>query len=84
MIEKKFGWLKEKKIKVYQFLQFLEVYKYMSSDEEVDNGFLFYFYLWESEEWRKIKDSLDKKFLEICFLCSKWLLVKRIRGFVKN
>lgn len=56
----------------------------MSSDEEVDNGFLFYFYLWESEDWRKIKDSLDKKFLEICFLRSKRLLVKRIRGLVKN
>jgi hypothetical protein len=64
MIEKKSGWSKEKKTKVHQFLQLPEAHKYMSSDEEVDNGFLSHPYSWESEEWRKIKDSLDKKFLE--------------------
>uniref|UniRef100_A0A8W8IEE8 Uncharacterized protein n=1 Tax=Magallana gigas TaxID=29159 RepID=A0A8W8IEE8_MAGGI len=84
MIEKKSGWSKEKKTKVHQFLQLPEAHKYMSSDEEVDNGFLSHPYSWESEDWRKIKDSLDKKFLETCPPRSKRLLAKRTRGSVKN
>lgn len=83
-IEKKSGWSKEKKTKVHQFLQLREAHKYMSSDEEVDNGFLSHPYSWESEEWRKIKESLDKKFLETCPPRSKRLLAKRTKGSVKN
>ena len=56
----------------------------MSSDEEVDDGFLSHPYSWESEEWRRIKDSLDKKFLETCPPRSKRLLAKRTRGSVRE
>uniref|UniRef100_K1RG20 Uncharacterized protein n=1 Tax=Magallana gigas TaxID=29159 RepID=K1RG20_MAGGI len=83
-IEKKYGWSKEKKTKVHQFLQFPEAHKYMSSDEEVDNGFLSHPYSWGSKEWRIITESLDKKFLETCPPRSKRLLAKRTRGSVKN
>uniref|UniRef100_K1PKL0 Uncharacterized protein n=1 Tax=Magallana gigas TaxID=29159 RepID=K1PKL0_MAGGI len=83
-IEKKYGWSKEKKTKVHQFLQFPEAHKYMSSDEEVDNGFLSHPYSWESKEWRIITDSLDKKFLETCPPRSKQLLAKRTRGFCQK
>ncbi|XP_078325329.1 uncharacterized protein LOC111103079 [Crassostrea virginica] len=83
-IEKKSGWSKEKKAKVSNFLKLQEAHKYMSSDEEVDDGFLSHPYSWESEEWRRIKDSLDKKFLETCPPRSKRLLAKRTRGSVRE
>uniref|UniRef100_A0A8W8MDT1 Uncharacterized protein n=1 Tax=Magallana gigas TaxID=29159 RepID=A0A8W8MDT1_MAGGI len=40
----------EKKTKVHQFLQLPEAHKFMSSEEEVDNGFLSHSYSWENEE----------------------------------
>lgn len=60
------------------------VYKYMSSDEEGDDGFIFYFFFWESESFWSVKDSLDKKFLEICLVRSKRLFFKRICGSFKD
>lgn len=43
----------------------------MLSDEEVDEGFILYLYLWESDIWRIVKESLDKKYLEVCLFRSR-------------
>lgn len=59
-------------------------YKIMSSDEEADEGFLTHPYSWESDSFKKIKESLDKTYLDICPARSKRLLQKRIRGSVKE
>lgn len=56
----------------------------MSSDEEADEWFISHPCSWESDAWRTIKDSLDKKFLEICPSRSKRLLQKRTGGSLKE
>ncbi|XP_061190000.1 uncharacterized protein LOC133197827 [Saccostrea echinata] len=83
-LEKKTGWSQEKKVKVKSFLQLPNAYKYMSSDEEGDDGFVSHSYSWESEELQKIKDSLDKKYLDTCPPRSKRLLSKRSRGSIRQ
>ncbi|XP_062616613.1 uncharacterized protein LOC134278320 [Saccostrea cucullata] len=83
-IEKKTGWSQEKKVKVKSFLQLPNAYKFMSSDEEGDDGFVSHSYSWESEELKKIKESLDKKYLDTCPPRSKRLLSKRSRGSIRQ
>ena len=56
----------------------------MSSDEEGDDGFVSHPYSWESEEWKKIKASLDKKYIETCPTRSRRLLTKRTVGATKQ
>lgn len=54
-----------------RLLKFKLVYNLMLSDEEVDEGFILYLYLWESDIWRIVKESLDKKYLEVCLFRSR-------------
>ncbi|XP_055999714.1 uncharacterized protein LOC130047934 [Ostrea edulis] len=79
-VEKKTGWSEEKKNKVRIFFQLPNAHKYMSSDEEGDDGFVSHPYSWESEELQKVKGSLDKKYLETCPPRSKRLLSKKVAG----
>lgn len=79
-VEKKTGWSEEKKNKVRTFFQLPNAHKYMSSDEEGDDGFVSHPYSWESEELQKVKGSLDKKYLETCPPRSKRLLSKKVAG----
>lgn len=46
----------------------------MFSDEEGVDGFLLYFYFWESDIWKYVKESLDVKYLEICLFRSRRFL----------
>ena len=58
-VGKKTTWPADKTKKVTTFLKDKMAYKYMSSDEEGDDGFVSHPFSWESEEWKKIKASLD-------------------------
>lgn len=62
--EKK-NWTTEKKNMVLGVLKSKDSHKLMSSDEEADEGFISHPYSWESDAWRNIKQSLDKKYQEI-------------------
>lgn len=83
-LDKKTKWSKDKKELVRGLLSSKSAHKYMSSDEERDDGFISHPFLWESESFRSVKDSLDKKFLETCPVRSKRLLFKRTRGSLKE
>lgn len=74
----------EKKKMVTQLLLSKSAHNLMSSDEEADEWFISHPYSWESDAWRTIKDSLDKKFLEICPSRSRRLLQKRTGGSLKE
>lgn len=52
VFEKKINWNKDKRVKVKSFLELKGVKKFMLSDEEGNDGFIFYFYFWESDIWR--------------------------------
>lgn len=83
-LDKKTKWSKDKKELVRGLLSSKSAHKYMSSDEEGDDGFISHPFSWESESFRSVKDSLDKKFLETCPVRSKRLLSKRTRGSLKD
>uniref|UniRef100_A0A8W8P1C5 Uncharacterized protein n=1 Tax=Magallana gigas TaxID=29159 RepID=A0A8W8P1C5_MAGGI len=81
--EKK-NWGMEKKKMVTQLLKSKSAHNLMSSDEEADEGFISHPYSWESDTWRTVKESLDKKYLEVCPSRSRRLLQKRTRGSIKE
>lgn len=81
--EKK-NWGMEKKKMVTQLLKSKSAHNLMSSDEEADEGFISHAYSWESDTWRTVKESLDKKYLEVCPSRSRRLLQKRTRGSIKE
>ncbi|XP_052695529.1 uncharacterized protein LOC128173895, partial [Crassostrea angulata] len=83
-LDKKTNWSKDKKELVRGLLSSKSAHKYMSSDKEGDDGFISHPFSWESESFRSVKDSLDKKFLETCPVRSKRLLSKRTRGSLKD
>lgn len=83
-LDKKTKWSKDKKELVRGLLSSKSAHKYMSSDEEGDDGFISHPFSWESESFRSVKDSLDKMFLETCPVRSKRLLSKRTRGSLKE
>lgn len=56
----------------------------MSSDEEGADGFISHPYSWESDTWKNVKDSLDKKYLETCPPRSRRLVQKRTKGSAKE
>lgn len=81
--EKK-NWTTEKKNMVLGVLKSKDSHKLMSSDEEADEGFISHPYSWESDAWRNIKQSLDKKYQETCSSRSRRLLQKRQIGSVRE
>lgn len=56
----------------------------MSSDEEGADGFISHPYSWESDTWKNVKDSLDKKYLGTCPPRSRRLVQKRTKGSAKE
>ncbi|KAK3107160.1 hypothetical protein FSP39_008342, partial [Pinctada imbricata] len=83
-VEKKTKWSEEKRGKVKKFLKNKNIVKYTSSDEEADDGFLSHPFSWESDELKKIKEALDKKYLQICPARSKRMLLRRTKGSVRD
>ncbi|XP_062579784.1 uncharacterized protein LOC134241782 [Saccostrea cucullata] len=82
--DRKKNWPEDKRASVKKFLSHKQSYKYMSSDEEAADGFISHPYSWESETWKHVKDSLDKKYLETCPPRSKRLVQKRTAGSTKE
>jgi hypothetical protein len=54
--------------------------KYMSSDEECQNGFITHQPSWQSEKFKTYKRKLDSKFMDTCSVKSRRLLTKRTIG----
>ena len=54
--------------------------KYMSSDEECQDGFITHQPSWQSEKFKTYKRKLDSKFMDTCSVKSRRLLTKRTIG----